>query len=54
MDIEYYKIRVPGHQDIPDRCYQTFSRVVNSFLRDNQQNSNALLKDNSCIKFSFS
>ncbi|UJR37895.1 hypothetical protein I4U23_030584 [Adineta vaga] len=38
MDIEYCKIRVPGHQDVPEQCCRKFFRVVNSFLRDNQHN----------------
>jgi hypothetical protein len=38
MNIEYCKIRVPGHQDVPEKCYQKFFRAVNSFLQVNQHN----------------
>jgi hypothetical protein len=38
MGIEYCKIRVPGHQDVPEKCCQKFFRVVNSYLQDNQHN----------------
>jgi len=38
MDIEYCKIRVPGHQDVPEQCCEKFFHVVNSFLRDNRRN----------------
>ena len=38
MDIEYRKIRVPGHQDVPEHSCQKFFRVVDSFLRDNRHN----------------
>ncbi|CAF0722840.1 unnamed protein product [Adineta steineri] len=38
MNIEYCKIRVPGHQNVPEKCCQQFFRVVNSFLHDNQHN----------------
>lgn len=37
-DIEYCKIRVPGHQDVPEECCRKFFRVVRSFLHDNQDN----------------
>lgn len=38
LDIEYCKIRVPGHQNVPDESCRKFFRVVNNFLRDNRQN----------------
>lgn len=38
MDIEYCKIRVPGHQDVPEHSCRKFFRVVESFLRDNRHN----------------
>ncbi|CAF1061210.1 unnamed protein product [Adineta ricciae] len=38
MDIEYCKIRVPGHQDVPEHSCRKFFRVVDSFLRDNRHN----------------
>jgi protein-tyrosine phosphatase len=43
MDIKYCKIRVPGHQDVPDKCCQKFFRVVSSFLQDNRQNGEWLI-----------
>jgi len=43
MDIEYCKIRVPGHQDVPEKCFEKFFRVVNSFLRNNQHNGKELI-----------
>ncbi len=38
MNIEYCKIRVPGQQHVPEKCYQKFFRAVNSFLQVNQHN----------------
>ncbi|CAF5095998.1 unnamed protein product, partial [Rotaria magnacalcarata] len=38
LDIEYCKIRVPGHQDVSDENCQKFFRIVNKFLRNNRQN----------------
>jgi hypothetical protein len=43
MNIEYCKIRVPGHQDVPEKCFEKFFRVVNSFLRNNQHNGKELI-----------
>ncbi|CAF2045013.1 unnamed protein product [Rotaria magnacalcarata] len=39
LDIEYCKIRVPGHQDVSDENCQKFFRIVNKFLRNNRQNN---------------
>ena len=53
MGIDYCKIRVPGHQDVPEKCCQKFFRVVNSFLKDNRNNGKKFNSKSSSKPFLF-